>query len=202
MTLDEQVRGLLDRQDPRGAASAALHALGPQVLGYLEALLRDPDDARDVFQLFAEELWRALPGWRGEGSLRAFSYRIAWRAHARFRRDAWQKRREHLRTTMASRIAASIASNESRLPGGRKDRLARLRESLTPDEQTLLVLRLDRDLSWDEVAAVLSEDGEPLGALTLRKRFERLRDKLARMAREQGLVARDGEDDGEAGKER
>ena len=197
MTLDEQVRELLDRGDQREAASAALHALGPQVLGYLEALLREPDDARDAFQLFAEELWRALPDWRGEGSLRAYSYRIAWRAHARFRRDAWQKRREHLRTTMASRIAASIASNESRLPGGRKDRLARLREALTPDEQTLLILRLDRDLSWDEVAAVLSQEGESLKAEALRKRFERLRDKLARLAKEQGLVSRDEQDDEE-----
>ena len=197
MTLDEQVRELLDRGDQREAASAALHALGPQVLGYLEALLREPDDARDVFQLFAEELWRALPDWRGEGSLRAYSYRIAWRAHARFRRDAWQRRREHLRTTMASRIAASIASNESRLPGGRKDRLARLREALTPDEQTLLILRLDRDLSWDEVAAVLSQEGESLKAEALRKRFERLRDKLARLAKEQGLVSRDEQDDEE-----
>jgi RNA polymerase sigma-70 factor (ECF subfamily) len=198
MTLDEQVRELLDRGDQREAASAVLHALGPQILGYLEAILKDADDARDVFQVFAENMWQALPGWRGEGSLRAWSYRLAWRAHARFHRDAWQKRREHLRTTMASRIAASIASNESRLPGGRKDRLARLRESLTPEEQTLLILRLDRDLSWNEVAEVLSHEGDPVDAPALRKRFERLRDKLARLAREQGLVSPDRDE----GKER
>jgi RNA polymerase sigma-70 factor (ECF subfamily) len=199
MTLDEQVRELLDREDHRGAASLVLHGLGPPILGYLEAIVRDPDDARDVFQLFAEELWRALPGWRGEGSLRAFSYRLAWRAHARFRRDAWHKRRQHLRTTMASRIAASVASNESRLPGGRKDRLARLRESLTPEEQTLLILRLDRDLSWDEVAEVLSREGRVVEAPALRKRFERLRDKLARLAKEQGLVGRDEQDEAKEG---
>lgn len=202
MTLDQQVREHLDRGDHRGAASLVLHELGPPILGYLQALVRDADDARDVFQLFAEELWEALPDWRVEGSLRAFSYRIAWRAHARFRRDAWQKRRERLRTTMASRIAASIVSNESRLPGGRKDRLARLRESLTPDEQTLLILRLDRDLSWDEVAEVLSQEGRPVEAAALRKRFERLRDKLARLAKEQGLVGPDEREDEDGRKER
>ena len=188
MTLDEKVREHLDRGEQREAASAALHALGPPVLGYLEAIVKDPDAARDVFQVFAEEMWRALPGWRGEGSLRAWCYRIAWRAHARFRREAWQKRRERLRTTMASRIAASIASNESRLPGGREDRLARLRATLTPEEQTLLILRLDRELSWSEVAEVLSHDADPVDPPALRKRFERLRDKLARLAKEQGLV--------------
>ena len=188
MTLDEKVREQLDRGEQREAASAALHALGPPVLGYLEAIVKDPDAARDVFQVFAEEMWRALPGWRGEGSLRAWCYRLAWRAHARFRREAWQKRRERLRTTMASRIAASIASNESRLPGGREDRLARLRATLTPEEQTLLILRLDRELSWSEVAEVLSHDADPVDPPALRKRFERLRDKLARLAKEQGLV--------------
>ncbi|HSN91113.1 MAG TPA: sigma factor [Anaeromyxobacteraceae bacterium] len=197
MTLDQQAREHLDRGDHRGAASLVLHELGPPVLGYLQAIVRDADDARDVFQLFAEELWQALPGWRVEGSLRAFSYRIAWRAHARFRRDAWRKRRERLRTTMASRIAASIVSNESRLPGGRKDRLARLRDSLTPEEQTLLILRLDRDLSWDEVAEVLSRDADRVDPPALRKRFERLKEKLTRLAKEQGLVDTDrdaGED--------
>jgi len=188
MTLDEKVREQLDRGEQREAASAALHALGPPILGYLEAIVKDPDAARDVFQVFAEEMWRALPGWRGEGSLRAWCYRLAWRAHARFRREAWQKRRERLRTTMASRIAASIASNESRLPGGREDRLARLRATLTPEEQTLLILRLDRELSWSEVAEVLSHDADPVDPPALRKRFERLRDKLARLAKEQGLV--------------
>jgi len=188
MTLDEKVREQLDRGDQREAASAALHALGPPILGYLEAIVTEPDAARDVFQVFAEEMWRALPGWRGEGSLRAWCYRLAWRAHARFRREAWQKRRERLRTTMASRIAASIASNESRLPGGREDRLARLRATLTPEEQTLLILRLDRELSWSEVAEVLSHDADPVDPPALRKRFERLRDKLARLAKEQGLV--------------
>ena len=197
MTLDQQAREHLDRGDHRGAASLVLHELGPPVLGYLQAIVRDADHARDVFQLFAEELWQALPGWRVEGSLRAFSYRIAWRAHARFRRDAWRKRRERLRTTMASRIAASIVSNESRLPGGRKDRLARLRDSLTPEEQTLLILRLDRDLSWDEVAEVLSRDADRVDPPALRKRFERLKEKLTRLAKEQGLVDTDrdaGED--------
>ncbi len=188
MSLEGKVREQLDRGDTRAAAAEALRALGPEILGYLESLLRDPDDGRDVFQQFAEDLWKGLAGWRGDSTLRAWSYRIAWHAAARFRRQPYRARRERLRTTMASRLAASIRSAESRLPGGRRDRLARLRESLAPEEQTLLVLRLDREMSWDEVAHVLSQEGEPVDAAAVRKRFERLRDRLARMAKEQGLV--------------
>jgi len=184
---EERVRDLLGRGDEREAATVALRAVGPEVLAYLEHVLGDADDGRDVFQKFAEDLWAWLPSWRGAG-LRAAAYRIAWHAAARFRREAWRRRRERMRTTMASRIAASIRSPESRLATTAHDRLARLRGALDPEERTLLVLRLDRELSWNEVAEVLSSDGEPLDSAAVRKRFERVKAKLAKLAREQGLL--------------
>ena len=57
---------------------------------------------------------------------------------------------------------------------------------LAPDDQTLLIMRIDRELAWSEIALVMS-DAEP-GALSeaqlkrqsaaLRKRFERLKQEL------------------------
>jgi len=188
MVLESSVREHLDRGDAREAAAVALRALGPQILGYLEAVLKDPDDARDAFQRFAEELWRWLPTFRGEGSLRAFAYRIAWHAAARLKREPWQRRKERMRTTMASRLAASIASQGPRTAAGRRDRLWQLRAALEPEEQTLLILRLDQEMPWNEVALVLSGKGEELDPGAARKRFERIKAKLARMAKEQGLV--------------
>ncbi len=185
MAIDHEVAALLERGAQDEAATAALAALGPAVLGYL-ASLHEEDDARDVFSSFAEDLWRGLPGWRREASLRAWAFRLAWHASARWRRDLWRKRGERLPTSAASRLAASIAT--SRMPGGRKDALRRLREALEPEERTLLVLRLDQELEWDEVAEVLSADGAPVEAATLRKRFERIKDRLARLALEQGLL--------------
>lgn len=185
--LEERIVELLARGEEKEAATAALRALGPEVLGYLESVLGDPDDARDVFQQFAEDLWTWLPSYRG-GSLRAAAYRIAWHAAARFRRQAWRRRRERMRTTMASRVAASIASPESRLATSPQDRLERLRASLDPEERTLLILRLDRELSWSEVAEVLSGEGDPVDSATVRKRFERVKDKLAKLARAEGLL--------------
>jgi RNA polymerase sigma-70 factor (ECF subfamily) len=184
---DEEVLELLRRGERERALEVALRAYGPGVLGYLENVLGDADDARDVFQKLAEDLWEWLPEYRG-GSLRAAAYRIGRHAASRFRREAWRRRRERMRTTMASRIAASIASPESRLATGPKDRLERLRAALDPDERTLLILRLDREMSWNEVAEVLSEDGAPVDSAAARKRFERVKDRLAKLAREQGLL--------------
>jgi RNA polymerase sigma-70 factor, ECF subfamily len=187
VTLEEKVAALLTRGEVKDAVTAVLQAHGSEVVGYLENVLGDPDDARDVFQKAAEDLWTWIPGFRG-GSLRAACYRIAWHAAARFRREAWRRRRERMHTTMASRIAASITSPESRLATKPRDRLERLRESLEPEERTLLILRLDREMSWNEVAEILSSEGDPVDAAAARKRFERVKDKLARLAKEQGLL--------------
>ncbi|HEY6001455.1 MAG TPA: sigma-70 family RNA polymerase sigma factor [Anaeromyxobacter sp.] len=187
MTLEEKVMELLSRGDVKSAVTLVLKAYGSEVIGYLENALGDPDDARDVFQRAAEDLWNWLPGFRG-GSLRAASYRIAHHAAARLRREAWRRRRERMRTTMASRIAASITSPESRLATKPRDRLERLRESLDPDERTLLILRLDREMSWSEVAEILTSEGDPVDSQAVRKRFERVKEKLGKLAKEQGLL--------------
>lgn len=189
MDLDGRVQALLERGDLEGAATAALGDLGPAVFGYL-CSLADEDDARDVFSIFSEDLWRGLPGFRRECSLRAWAYRLAWHALARFHRDPFRRRGVRLPSEAASRLAASIAAS-SQMPGSRRDRLRTLRASLDPEDQTLLVLRVDKELEWEDVAAVLSADGRPVTAAALRKRFERLKDELARRAREQGLL--DGE---------
>jgi RNA polymerase sigma-70 factor, ECF subfamily len=73
-------------------------------------------------------------------------------------------------------------------PGGRADKLMKLRAALDPEEQALLILRVDKGLAWEDVAEVLRADGEPVALAALRMRFEQLKEKLKRLAREQGLI--------------
>jgi len=184
--VDERVAGLLARGEVEEAATSAIQSLGPAVLGYLASLF-DEEDARDVFSMVAEDVWRGLPGFRFECSLRAWIFRLAWHAASRFARNPWRRQTEPLPTSAASRLAASIASSSER-PGGRRDTLRALRRRLTPEEQTLLVLRVDRELEWNEVATVLGESGSPVDPATLRKRFERIKHRLATLARDEGLI--------------
>jgi RNA polymerase sigma-70 factor, ECF subfamily len=188
MTLDGKVRALLAEGREREAAAEALNTLGPQVLGYLSSLLKNEADAREVFSQFAEDLWRGLPGFRGDASLRGWAYRIAWHASARFVRDPYRQRGRRLETSEASRIACEVLSSVG-ADAWRTERVAQLREVLTPEEQTLLILRVDRGLSWREVALVFAdESGSSPSEPALRKRFERLKVKLAEAARSRGLL--------------
>src|SRR3990172_430291 len=188
MSLETRVQALVGEGRVREAASTAIRQLGPQVLSYLSALLRSEADAREVFSQFTEDLWKGLPGFRGESSLRGWAYRIAWHASARFVRDPFRQRGRRLETSEASRLAEEVRSSMG-ADAWRTERVAQLREVLTPEEQTLLILRVDRGLSWREVALVFAdESGTAPNEAALRKRFERLKGKLAEAARSRGLL--------------
>lgn len=185
--MDASIREALARGVVDDAATLAIEAHGPAILGYLAAML-PADDARDAFSLFAEDLWKGLAGFRWECSLRGWLYRLAFHAAGRLRRDGYRQRREPMPESMASRLAASVMTTSGLQPGSRRDRLAKLRAHLDLDENTLLTLRVDREMEWEEVAEVLAGSGEDVTPAALRKRFERLKEKLGELARKHGLL--------------
>ena len=190
--VDAEARCLeaLARGDHAGAATLVVREYGPQLLGYLCSVLRSEADAGEVFSMFSEDLWRGLPGFRRECPLRVWCYRLAWHAAARFLRDPYRGRGRRLETNELSRLVEEVRSSVFLgRDQARQATLDKLRAGLAPDERALLVLRLDRGLAWSEVALVLAEEqGEPVEEAALRKRFERLKDKLAARARDEGLL--------------
>lgn len=188
MVIDEAIKERVAQGDHRGAATEVLRAFGPKILGYLQAVLRDEADAADAFSVFAEHLWRGLPGWRGQSSLKTWAFKLAWNAALNLKDEAWRRRGRRFRTGEASRLADEIRTKTGVRVERQRQALDALRAELTEEEQTLLVLRIDQQLSWDEIAEVMGDAASPLDAVALRKRYERLKEKLTRLARERGLV--------------
>jgi RNA polymerase sigma-70 factor, ECF subfamily len=187
--LEAELARLLEASDLRAAAAAIIRGYGPAILGYLAALARDPDRADDAFSQFCEDLWRGLPGFRRDASVRTWVYTLAWHAWLRNERDAFRRRGQPLASDEMSRLAAEVRSTTAlHLRSEARDAVARLREQLTPTEQSLLVLRIDRDLSWSEVAAVMSTSEDPLDARTVAKRFQRVKTRLRKLAEDAGLL--------------
>ncbi len=186
--VEARVFALLDAGDPRGAASVAIEVYGPAVFHYLSGTL-DGDDALDVFQQWAEDVWRGLPGFRRECRLRTWAFKLARHAKSRFHRDAYQARRQRLPSSAASRLAVSVARSSAIATDARREQLRRLEAELPAEDRELLHLRHDRELSWEDTADILSAgDGPAVTAVALRKRYERIKDKLGRMARDAGLL--------------
>ena len=183
-TLEERIGAALDAGDVTAAATLGLRGYGPQILGYLTVVLHERDLAEDAFSVFAEDMWRGLDGFRRGASFRTWAYKLAYHAALRVLRDPEHRRGVTLQTSAASNLAAAVRSETPlHLRTETKTSIQKLREELTADEQTLLVLRIDRRLDWREVAEVLDME-EP----ALRKRFERLREKLRRLVQERGLL--------------
>lgn len=174
----ELERAIRHHHDQRGfdaAVSEALRGYGPEVFEFLIALHRDEEDASEVFSVFAEGLWRGIAAFEWKSSFRTWAYVIARRASARYRRSSRDRAARF--ASFPERSDLSVLAQEvqaqtlSYLRPQRRERLVELRESLPKKDQVLLMLRVDRELSWNDLARVLYdgegdfEDEELAGAL-------------------------------------
>jgi RNA polymerase sigma-70 factor (ECF subfamily) len=186
LELERKLRAHHAAGEMSAAATLAIREYGPEVLGLLVAVLRHNDEAAEVFAELCEDLWAGLPGFRWESSMRTWVYALARNAAYAFRRDPHRRRREALSDhPEISEIAARVRTTTATyLRSDVKDRVARLRGMLDEDEQTLLVLRVDRQMSWNEIAVVMDGPAGTVarGAAMYRKRFERVKDRLRALA--------------------
>ena len=181
---EERIRALLAAGEERAAATEAMRAFGPKILGYIRSIVKDEADAADAFSIWAEHLWRGIATFRGDSSFRTWAFRIAYHAALNVRNEAWRRLGRPFETGEASRLAEEIRTRTAVREERQRTRLEEIRAQLTAEEQTLLTLRIDQQLSWEDIAEVCSAGGEPVDSTALRKRFQRLKDRLAAMLRD------------------
>jgi RNA polymerase sigma-70 factor (ECF subfamily) len=198
--IDELILAARAAHGDAGALREALHQYGSELLGFIQDRLSNPADAEDVFADFAENLWTSFARFRGECSMRTWCYVIARRAIARQRRGQKARKDRHASSepAFASEIAAEVRSRTAPFMRTEvKNEARRLRESMADDDQQLLLLRLERNLSFRDIALILSDD-DALGqdelvreAARLRKRFQIAKDRLSELLINAGLVQSD-----------
>jgi RNA polymerase sigma-70 factor (ECF subfamily) len=199
VALESQIRAHCDAGEYQRAATLAVRAYGGEILGFLMSLLHDSDAAGEVFSDMTEDLWRGLPAFEWRCTLRTWAYTLARHAAGHHLSSARRKRKRNVALSEArelSQVAQQIRTETlAAYRTETKDRIAALREKLSPEERDLLVLRVNRGLDWREIAHVLLYRGEPPSdealdreAAKLRKRFQAVKEKLRKMAGEEGLL--------------
>ena len=199
--LEREVRQCLGRQDPAAAATLAIRGLGPEIFGFLVSVHRTETEAAEVFSFFTERLWRGLGAYQGDCSVRTWAYVVARHASLNYRRDEHRRQKRLRPLSETSDLEAAVRSETaSYLRSDRRARFTELRHSLPLDDQTLLILRVDRSLSWADLAQVMHDGAglEPASALTgealvretarLRKRFQSVKERLLALGRQAGVV--------------
>jgi RNA polymerase sigma-70 factor (ECF subfamily) len=173
--VEAQVLASMGAGDFSGAAGQIVRGFGAELYGWLSAVL-GPSDAADVFGAFEEELLRSLPSFRAETSARSWSYLIA---KSCARKHARSELRRRLRMTpldnhssVLERATPSASSNQA----STLDRLRQFRAALPQEDQDLLILRVDRGFSFNEIAGILL--GEQATAQQLERESARLRKRL------------------------
>jgi RNA polymerase sigma-70 factor, ECF subfamily len=194
---DAEVRAAVAAGDLERAATAVIADLGAEVYGFVRASLDNDHDADDVFAETCTRLWRGLGDFAWRCSVRTWVYVIARNEIARFARGSRRRRHAQATPSRLDEVAAKARTETlSVLRAPKIDKLRALRDELPTDDRMLLVLRVDRDLSWEDVAlAFLGEDCDlkldeiARETARLRKRFQLIRRRLASRARDEGLVS-------------
>lgn len=176
------------------AATVAVREYGPDVCGFLISMADDEVDGREAYSQCCEDVWRGIREFRGDSTFKTWMYRLACHAFHRSRRDPYRRRKRPLPEGAGGDWEAAVYSSTlSYLRTDVRNGVARLRKRLDPDDQMVLILRVDRAMSWNDLAAVfLGEDASPEAlrtqAAALRKRFERTKVRIRELAEQEGLV--------------
>lgn len=202
--LEQSIRRLAEASDLDAATTVALRGYGPEILRFLIGFNGSEAAASEVFSLFTEGIWRGIGRFDWACSFRTWAYGVARRASLRHRRDQGRRaaREVALECAAISDIAEQVRTQTlSYLRTERKNRFAEIRDTLPPDDRALLMLRIDRKLSWKDCAHAMQDEEAPLGeaalareAARLRKRYQLLKDKLLAIGRSEGLVGKRGND--------
>jgi RNA polymerase sigma-70 factor, ECF subfamily len=194
--LERSIHECLRRGDRRQAAELGIRGYGPELLNLLGMELGDPTAVQDVFSAVCENIWKGIHRFRGECLFRTWAYCVARHTAYSYLRSRAAKR-EELRSSLGSVdwVEGIRSSTQPWLKSDIKAAFAHLRQRLSQEDQELLFLRINRQMSWDEVAYILAGEDAPLSqdelrkrSSVLRKRFQHLKEMLRQMAAEDGLL--------------
>jgi RNA polymerase sigma-70 factor, ECF subfamily len=192
---ERDVRALAEGGDINAAVTLAIQHYGDELYSFLVSRLRDEDTASDVFAQTCTDLLASLATFQWRCSLRTWCYRLARAATTRYLRSPANRSDRRVALSHISEAIDQVRSRtQLHLRSEIKDGLRKLRDQLDDDDQQLLMLRVDRDLGWSEIAEIVDDDDDPKTiartSARLRQQFQTLKDRLREMAIAEGLLPR------------
>lgn len=186
---DNELKALALAGEHERATEGAIRLYGPEIVGWLSSVLPTEADAQDAFSRASVELWKSLRRFDGRCSIRTWCYMLARHAaiRVRSRKAAGEVLVSHVPSIAG--VVSHVWSTTRHKQAEAADVYAQIRNELAEEDQILLVLRVDKDLAWRDIAQVLlgedaAADELPRKAAALRKQFERVKDRLKTLAAE------------------
>jgi RNA polymerase sigma-70 factor (ECF subfamily) len=180
------------RQGDDRAFTDIVHRYREPIFRRVFGLLRNHEDAEEVTQDTFLRARRGLDAFRGDAAFSTWLYQIATNlAHNRY--WFWWRRKRHASVSLDAAISpeadltlAEVLPDEEPDPGAKAvtqelvERVQAAMEQLSPPHREILTLRNVRNLSYEEIAALLD-----LSLGTVKSRIARARDALKQVLGEQ-----------------
>ena len=185
--IDARIIEHLEAQAYEEAAEIAITEYGPGIFGMYMGVFHDEAAAQDAFQQFSVQLWQSLPSFQNRSAFFTWAFTIARRTISRSLNRPELRVEQRLPTLQERNLQARWArtSTAEWRNTATRNRFEAMCAELDPEERTLVMLRIDQEMSWKEIAVVIADDDEPLdgaavtrSASALRKRFERIKNKM------------------------
>lgn len=184
------------------AVTLVLEAHGAEVRAFVCGASQ-PMLAEDIYGQVALDLWSEIERFQWRCAARTYLFTLARNAVARMHKLATRARRREQKYSQTHWRDGIVVANDPTPAYPRsevKSALRVLRQRLSPEEQELLALRVDKQLSFDQIAMVMnplearrSVPERKRIASRLRKRFQQVKAKLRAMMDREGLLAADAD---------
>jgi RNA polymerase sigma-70 factor (ECF subfamily) len=195
---EASIRVLVHAGDLQAATSEGIRLYGSEIVRFLRVRLRSDGRADEAFSMVCEDFWVGLPGFAWRCSLRTWLFVLARHAASRHSGAVQRVRKRETQRGSAAydEVCAQVRTNTADyLRTETKQRVRALRDLLDEDQQTLLVLRVERGLPWREIAIVMGEVPMDTSELELerasarvRTRFQVAKKRLRQLAVEAGFI--------------
>lgn len=197
--VERRIADALEAEKAREAVAIALDAYGGEWFGYLVDSAKSKQDADEIYGRFSLDLVEGVADFRQKSTFRTWGYAVLRNARNQFYRKGNRRARRKKPLEEYDELSQIVdrtrtSTNEWKKTSV-KDAFARLiRQELDPEDRDIVTLRVDRKLDWKEVARVMLEGSDPAGdaigreSRRVRKRFERAKEKIRDLARENDLL--------------
>jgi RNA polymerase sigma-70 factor (ECF subfamily) len=174
---DDELRGLIEARRISDATTLVLREFGPEILGFLSGVLGD-QEGDDVFSQFSEALWRSMDGFRSRCTIRTWCYMLARQAIVHHQRSERRHVAGRVPISELADVLEAVRKTHTTLAARRRATLAELRNELSIEDRTLLILRVDRNLPFEQIAEAFADDPDALDDVALRREANRLRKRF------------------------
>lgn len=198
--LEQELKTLYEFGEYSKMVELALETYSKDLYNFLFMFLRNLDDTSEVFCQTCSNVWESIQTFRWRSSFRAWLYCVARNTCFRFKSKnlKWKKRVQDSYLLNNRLVYKARSETRPYLKTVIKSKVMILRQQLSDEDQLVLTLRIDQNLSWRDVVDVIygvdderNEIDLVRKAASCRKKYERAKNRLRELVDQNNLLAED-----------